>query len=623
MLIFAYFGVRTWFCNKAEGFLEISSMFSKKTIAAILTVTFLVVSAGFAQTLEENWNDYLHFTKIGRFELAQGYAQAVLNSNPNPVELLALSEANPQGYALLERVIETHPDPEMVELGKKVLDIIEQGRFIRRTDPKVILPEIDRLSKGARGFRTAVKRLQNAGEYAIPYMLDAIDDRSRKEEWDDIKRALPQIGRDAIRPLVAALQTNNVAVKTEIIRALGAIRYPQSMPYLKYIIENDDSLELRKLAQRSIGQIDPAALETSAAQLFYRLAENYYYHAQSLAPAEDAAFANIWFWDPAVRRLIREKVDKSYFNELMAMRTCEWALKADPEFGQAIGLWLAAYFKAESANVQKMPDYFGQGHAPAFVYATTAGPEYLHQALARALKDKNAYVALRAVEALAVTAGEKSLLYRLGIAQPLVQALSFNDRAVRYSAAIAIAQAGPKQKFPESKLIVQNLAEAITQNPQPPTENPNAWNKQLADSYAVRAGRAMLKLAQTRNRVINLSAAQSALISATKDNRVDVQILAGQVLAHLESPDAQRSIAAMALDEKNTMIVRIAAFNSLAVSAKLNANLLDDNIVVAIYSLVSSLEIDPKLRSAAATAYGALNLPSRKVKDLILDQAKS
>ncbi len=596
-------------------------MFSRKTILPVLTVIFFVVSAGFAQTPEENWNDFLHFTGIGH-DLAKGYAQAVLDSNPDPVELLALSEANPQGYTLLLRVIDTHPDAKLVELSKKILDIIEQGRFMRRADPKIIVAEVKRLSTTARGWRTAVKRLRNAGEYAIPYMLDAIADHDRKEEWPNIIRALPLIERDAIRPLVAALQTDNVSVKTEIIKALGEISYPQSMPYLKYIIENDASLEVRNIGKQSIRQINPAALKIPAAQLFYKLAENYYYHAQSLAPAEDAAFANIWFWDSTVRRLVREKVDKSYFNELMSMRTCEWALKADPEFGDAIGLWIAAYFKAESANVA-MPNYFGQNHAKAFVYATTAGPKYLHQALARAIKDRNAYVALGVVEALAITAGEKSLLYRLGPAQPLVQALSFDDRAVRYSAAIAIAEAGPKQNFPESKLVVQNLAEALGQNSKQVAENPNVWNKQLADSYAVRAAGAMLKLAQTRNRVVDLSAAQSALISATKDDRLGIQILAGQVLAYLAGSDAQRSIAAMALAETNAMAVRIEAFKSLAVSAKINANLLDNKMVDAIYALVSSLETDPDLRSTAASAYGALNLPSRKVKDLILDQTKS
>ncbi len=79
----------------------------------------------------------------------------------------------------------------------------------------------------------------------------------------------------------------------------------------------------------------------------------------------------------------------------------------------------------------------------------------------------------------------------------------------------------------------------------------------------------------------------------------------------------------MALDEDNDTEVRIAGFESLAVSAKLNANMLDDVRIKAIYSLISSKQADAQLRSAAAAAYGSLNLPSQKVKDLILDQAKS
>jgi len=598
-------------------------MFKGKIIAAILALGLLLADVGFAQNLEENWNDFLHYTKIGRFDLAAGYAQAVLDSKPDPVELLGLSEANPPGFAILLKVSKAQPDAELKELTDQILDIIEKGRFIRRADPKIITAEIKRLSDGtSRGRLSAVKRLKNAGEYAVMYMLDVMADDSRKEELPNIVWALPQIGRDAIRPLAAALQSEDTAVKVEIIKALGEIGYPQSLGYLKYVVEKDDSGELRHLAGQSIMQIDPAALDLPAAQLFYRLAEKYYYHAESLAPAEDADFANIWFWDAGGRQLIREKVDKSYFNELMAMRSCEWALKADAGFGEAIGLWLAAYFKAESAGID-MPGYFGPGHADATTYATTAGAEYLHQALARAIEDNNAYVALGAVEAMATTAGEKSLFYRLGVNQPLIQALSFNDRAVRYSAAIAIAAAGPKDSFAESKLVVENLAQAIAEADRQAAEDTDLWNDELADSYALRAAGVTLKLAQTDNPVIDLSAAQGTLINATKSKNPEIQMLAGRISARLESPDAQRSIAAMALNQANAMDIRISAFNSLAVSAKLNANLLDDETIDAIYLLVGSQEVDPQLRSAAAAAYGGLNLPSRKVKDLILDQAKS
>ena len=599
-------------------------MSKARNISVALILAVLVANVVFADNSEGSWNEFLHYAKIGRLDLAKSYAQVLLESEPNAVELLALSEANPQSDTLLKKASENPHDLELAELSKKLLNLIEKGRFIQRCEPKIIAQEVRRLSSTARGRVAGVKRLINAGEYAIPYMLDALADNSRQQEWHNIIWALPQIGQSAIRPLAAALETENAPVKVEIIKALGEIGYPQSLPYLKYVVEKDGSDELRNLATQSIKQIDPATLRLSAAQLFFSLSEDYYYHAESLAPAQDADFANIWFWDKELQRLVREKVDKDYFNELMAMRTCEWGLKADPEFGRAIGLWLAAYFKAESTGVE-MPDYFGSGHADAAVYATTAGPEYLHQALARSLKDKNAYVALGAIEALATTAGGKSLMYRMGLTQPLVKALSFNDKAVRYSAAIAIAAAGPKVKFPEHSLVVKNLAEALRQTAQQASEaaQPNGWDKQLVDSYAVRAAIVFLKLAQTRNHIIDLSAAQDALIEATGDDRAKIQVMAGLTLASLDSPDAQRAIAAMALSENNPKSIRISAFNSLAVSAKFNANLLDEATIDQIYLLVSSLDVDPQLRSAAAAAYGSLNLPSRKVKDLILEQARN
>jgi HEAT repeat protein len=634
-------------------------MLNRNTFAAVVGIALVFAAPVLAQTLEENYNDLLHYLKIGRFDLATGYAQTILDGNPEPVELFGLAEGNPQGYAMLVKAKESAADAKLAAVCGKLLETIEQGRFIRRANPKIIVEEIARLSTTSRGQLTAVKRLQDAGEYAIMYMLDALADDARKAEWPNISSALSQMGRNAVRPLVASLQTSNVGVKSEAIKALGKIGYPQSLPHLKFVAEKDDSAELRALAEDSIRKIDAAALKIPASQLCYRLAEDYYYHAESLAPADDVNFANIWFWsaigsprfageagrtdgetspsggDSQTSRLTREQVDRRYFNELMSMRCCEWALKADPNFGQAIGLWLAAFFKAESPGID-MPAYFGQGHAYAMTYATTAGPEYLHQALARAIKDKDAQVALGVVEALSTTAGESSLFYRIGTTQPLAEALSFDTKAVRFSAAIAVAAAGPRQTFPQNKLVITNLAEALAQNSdQPPRlaaqdssrgqpdDNTPMWNGPLADSYALRAAKVMLKLAQTRNAILDLSAAENALITATKDKRADIQMLAGQILAHLATPTAQQAIAAMAMAETNPQEIRITAFGSLAVSAKLNANMLDDATIDAVYSLVGSKDIDPGLRAAAAAAYGALNLPSQKVKNLILDQARS
>lgn len=588
-------------------------MYEKRGIIAFFGIV-LVSGLGFCQGPEDNWNDFLHYTAIGRFDLAAGFARKLIESNPDPVVLLELSESNTNGYGILLRMYSTNK--ELKEVSGQILDIIEQGRFVRRTDAKIIMQEIKRLSSTIRGRLAAQQRLKNAGEYAIPYMLEALVDESRKDELANIADALGKIGRDAIRPLVSALQMDNAAAKAEVIRALGEIGYPQSLGHLKYVAENDRSEQLRGPALEAMEKIDPSAAKLPAAQLLFNLAENYYYHSESLAPATDYDFANIWFWEQSSRSLVRQEVDKAYFNELMAMRTCEWALKADENLGKAIALWLAVFFKAESTGLAQ-PEYFGIGHADAMTYATTAGPEYLHQALERALNENNAYVALGVVEALAANAGEKSLLRRVGTEQPLVKALSFDDRAVRYSAAIAIGAAGPTSEFMGSRLIVENLAEAVGR------KGAEELGDEPADEYAIRAVEVLNKLAVTRNGIVDLLQALPVLIEGTKSSWVQMQNLAGDVLARLDSPDAQRAIADMALSAQNSPDVRKYAFGSLAISAKLNANLLTDEQIDAIYSLISSEGTDAELRGAAAIAHGAFNLPSRRVKDLILDQANS
>ncbi|MGA2914865.1 MAG: HEAT repeat domain-containing protein [Sedimentisphaerales bacterium] len=554
------------------------------------------------QQLKDDWNDFLHYTVIGRFDLAAGFAQKIIDSNCDPLNLLNLSEENPRGYAILVRI--QADNPQLSPLAEKIIEIIEKGRYLRRTDSEIIQDEIKRLSSTVRGRYTAIERLRNSGEYAIPYMLDALVDESRKDEFPNITAALPEIGKEAVRPLTTSLVMDNVVVKAEVIKALGKIGYPESLGYLKYIAENDSSQQLRQLATDNMQLIDSASVKKSAAQLFYELAEKYYDDSESLRPPAEVNSANIWFWDKNDKRLVREQVDKTYFHELMAMRCCEWSLRAEAKFGDSISLWLAAFFRIDNTNIP-YPKYFGSGHPDAMTYATTTGAEYLHRALERGIKDKDSAVALGAVEALAQNAGEKSLMFRLKTSQPLINALSFDNNSVKFSAAIAIALAEPAEKFSESVLVTKNLAEAISDK-----------------DYAVRACKAMLKLAETRNQVINLSDALSALVSATNDSRDEIKTLSAQILAYLPSPDAQRAIAQMAIKEENKMEVRIDAFGSLAVSAKVNANLLLDEQIDKIYSIVQSIDVNAELRSSAAAAFGALNLPSQKVKDLILNQAK-
>ncbi len=588
-------------------------MVKSKMVSAVILVVFFLVHVVAADELKDNWSDFLHYTKIGRFDLAKRYGQALLDANPDPVALHGLTLANPQGYDIMLRVHESAPDRELAAITEKVIAVVDQGQFVRRSDPSMVVLEVRRLSSTERGKMIAMKRLKDAGEFAIPFLLDVIANPNRRAELPNVVWVLPRIGQQAVRPLAAALLSANPAVKAEVISAMGQIGYPQSLPYLKHVGESESSDELRSLATRSMQKIDPTALGVSAAELFFMLAEKYYDHHASLAAESKAGMSNVWFWDTEKRRLVWNVVDSRYFHELMAMRCCEWALQADPEFGRAIGLWLASFFKAEATG-EAMPSYFGQSHADASVYAATAGPEYLHQALARGLDDGDRDVALGATEALIVTAGQKAIFVPVGPVQPLLQALIFADAAVRYTAAIAIATAGPQGQFDESGLVMENLAEAI--------HSGATGGDPLDARYAERSVKALITLASQGSRAFQLAKAQGALVEAVAAGNDNMKVWAAQVLAHIDSPAAQAEIAKIALSSSQEASVRVQAFQSLATSAKLFGSMLDENLIAQVYELLGSSANEPELRAASAAAFGALNLPSRRVKDLILDQAR-
>ena len=413
--------------------------------------------------VREHWTNLLHYATIGRWDLADGHGRALLQAQPEPVELLDLAE-EPRFADSYRKLGLLKIDSPLREVAEQILDLVEQGRFARRTDPDRIAAEVTRLSGTTRGRMMAIERLKDSGEWAVPIMIEVMRDPSRTEELSNIRWALPQIGRAAVNPLVVvAQQCRQLNIRLIAIEALGKIGYPSSLAYIRQVFEDEQSsTELKTAALAKLQQIgDRQKAVSAAAELFEQLAEDYYSLVDSLAVPADQDFGNVWFWlDEG--GLYAEPVPRGAFDELMAMRCCEIAVSLDPQRPDAIALWLAAFYRLEAEGFDQ-PVYFGENHADAATYALTAGAEYLHRVLVRALADRNRPVALGAIHALQRNAGQQSLLFRLGIDQPLINSLAFADREVRFSAALAIGGVLPKQPFAHSEQVTPILAEAILQ----------------------------------------------------------------------------------------------------------------------------------------------------------------
>ena len=140
--------------------------------------------------------------------------------------------------------------------------------------------------------------------------------------------------------------------------------------------------------------------------------------------------------------------------------------------------------------------------------------------------------------------------------------------------------------------------------------------------YATCAAQLLQELAISRGQMLDISAAKLALLGALNDARPDIVKLAGQTAALINDKDAQPSLLAKASDDKTADDVKISLYNSLAMNAKFFGNQLDEPGVKTLSGTVESAQ-NLDVRSAAAGARGALNLPAEQAKSLVIGQSKN
>ena len=98
----------------------------------------------------------------------------------------------------------------------------------------------------------------------------------------------------------------------------------------------------------------------------------------------------MWYWTDD-KGLVKIDVPAPIFNELMAMRACEYSLKLGGSQGDALSLWLASNYKREVELPQGQVDPTrAPGQPDAHYYGVSAGAQYLNAALARTLRQYGA-----------------------------------------------------------------------------------------------------------------------------------------------------------------------------------------------------------------------------------------
>jgi tetratricopeptide (TPR) repeat protein len=417
------------------------------------------------QTGREQMNeadDGWYFCQIGRFDVADANFRALLKANPDPIALLEFAEQAPKRRDVLVQLIDHPVGGESV---RGILKLLELGERETKADPIRVRENIERLGGPPRAFENAVQALRDSGEYAVPFLIDILRDPKRQDLLQPILRCLPAIDRPALNPLVMALRMDDPVTKGYVVEALGKIGYPQAVPYLLQLRQDQRTPEiLRPVIDEALAAIRAhgatIAPDQSAAAAFYALADDYYADKPSLTADVRLDTANVWYWRDDM--LVNIAVPTPIFNEILCMRCCEETLRLEPSLKPALALWLAANFRREAQlPVDEKDPTRPENYPPAAYFAQSAGAEYCLLALARAVDTNNPAVALGTIAALAKTAGPASLVTDAQGRLPLAEALPFPDRMVRIRAALTLGAALPTQTFPKYQNLMPVLSEAL------------------------------------------------------------------------------------------------------------------------------------------------------------------
>jgi len=680
-------------------------------------------------------DDFMHYSLVNNAELAKASGQSLLDAGLAPADLVTVFEAAARdtGRDPREIMIRNQRREDLNEVSTQLLEKLDEGyRAVARNAVR-IRQDIERLATSPRAYKNAADRLTAAGQFAAPIYLEYLQNTDKKALHPFILRIIGDTGRPMVLPLVEQLQTSDPVLRLTVVNLLGQIGYRQALPALRALqTEGQLDLQTKTAITNAITRIDrtnTGAASATPTALFLKAGENYLAKEPSFQPLLANEKTNpIWFYDKGLNNVTSIDVPTEAWSAIMAARSAHAAIALDTNNASAISLWIAAQLKKDilldGQADPTMPDF------DANYVALASGPLYVNPVLTRALDARDVPLALRTIDALKATGGTKDLVS--SASSPLVRALSYPGREVRFSAAIALGQANPAEVFPSYFRVVPILAEAIASTGTPnalvvipdddkrnkltatlregsthfnvyaastmsaaleaaqrvPTfdvvivsqgaarsdlaqiaitdyriagapvllavaaaEVPalkaagsNAIDEAGDDTaitdaltaaranfgnapldaektaqYSLTAVQLLATLAADHKSIYSVADALPALTDGLKDKRSEIATASAAALGKMRNVDAQKAIAAAALAADVDTGLRAPFFNALTESARNVGNHLDSSAINSLIKIVST-ETDPAVRTAAAAALGALNVPSNQAAPLILAQ---
>jgi|GEM_PF-3567563 len=462
----------------------------------------------------------------GDYETAMLRFEEVMRADPSLEEALRLRER--AGYAFLVEVLAK--GGKYKSFAEWLLSRAEGFDDERKSNPELIQEIIDDLmSEDMTRYQWALERLEfEVGEYAAPKLCEMLGNETDRKARERAVIALSRMGAQVVLPVIECLNSQNIRQKQGAVIVLGNIGDLRAVADVKRLYEDPKepaevkdvaTSALRKIARRDPGQLRPAR------EYYYNKAIMYYQNHPAIIKNYDRNWL-FWKWNDETGTLDMEKVPQWLYNFRLAEEACYDALDIDYTY---TNIWpvlalvnvaeyneVLVHLRDAPAAIQDKLQELSDKNFAGWVGGMVVGERALYDALDIALRSQDALVAVSVIRALRYVAsgggipargtqpppgmltkptaaetppgGEAAAVgdrrpeqdhpllgpagtpgAKLGAkgAWPLLQALTYPDKRVRYAAAVTLIRIhnrSPKLRrsaFAMQNVVLQVVIEAL------------------------------------------------------------------------------------------------------------------------------------------------------------------
>jgi len=347
-----------------------------------------------------------------------------------------------------------------VPIGEILVDRVTKAVHKRVGDPGRLAFFVGNLNKSNEERAYAIAQLRQAGPLAVPFMVNVLRDGSQKANHKAVVNAFLQMDQSIVPPLLAALDSPDVFVRTTVLSVLLQRGDKAVTPYLWYLYGQPGlSPETKQLVLEGLSRFSGIPKDKIAGDpkvMLTREAERYYHHQVSFVGGDNQT---IWRWNDQ-DGVVGQPANRNQMEEYYGIYWAKKALELDPSYrpAQVVLLSIALEKSFERGGIDQplaksSPELAG--------VLAASGSSLLEAVLDRALAEGRTATALGAIQALGPTNDARLVRGTEQGLPPLVRALSYPDRRVQLAAADALLQLPVPGTFPGASRVVEVLRKSL------------------------------------------------------------------------------------------------------------------------------------------------------------------